>query len=110
MALNRSWVRRIEHGASRVLESFRLKSGGVHYFDPQQGAIEIFMFTVDSDPDAEAPPFLRKVLEEAEDPREVLSRFRSPGETQKFIDPVRFLDAPEDAHPLAGEDVPDLSD
>jgi len=102
MALNRSWIKGIEHDAAGYLDFFITKSGQRYYYDHVEAALAIFMYAVNADEGASAPEFVRAVLEEAKDPAAVLGRFSSPKPSRQFVDPLALLD--ERSKPQSHED------
>jgi hypothetical protein len=92
MGISRARLRAIEHRSDDV-ESFLLKNGRRFYYNRQEASIALFMYGVTTiDEDAEAPEFIRIVLEEAKDPRAVLETFRSGNPSKMFFDPLDLLE------------------
>jgi hypothetical protein len=64
----RSWLRRLEQGASEGLASFALLDGSRYYYDASSGAAELYLFffeTIGADPAdwPEPPEVLLKMCE-----------------------------------------------
>jgi hypothetical protein len=64
----RSWLRRLERGASDDLVSFPLQNGERYFYDARRGAAELYLFffeTIGTDPASwpEPPKVLQKLCE-----------------------------------------------
>jgi hypothetical protein len=92
----RSWLKRLERGASEDLESFELLDGSTYYYDRLETHKELFLHAYDLQlGDAhkwpEPPEVYRKLLL-AKDPAAVLERFRPEDPQAAFVDPTQVVD------------------
>jgi hypothetical protein len=89
-------LKRIIRGQREGLESFVLLDGSTYYYDREQTAREMFVYSLDVElgraDDWEEPPEIFRKMCDARDLARVLKRFMPKNPQNAFVDPAMLFD------------------